>query len=105
MDIKIKYTRLPHTPALERYVGKKMRSIERLLGGLKSNLIVFVEIARTSSHHKQGKDVYYTEATMKISGKVIRAQSTDASIWAAIDKVKDVLRRKLRKYKEQKRLR
>lgn len=115
MQINIKATNLELTPAIRQYIEIKIGSLEHFLRrfvgvrpcvGLKrfeskSEIEVFVEIARTTKHHYKG-DVFYAEATFSIGKKVLRAEHSDWNIRVTIDKVKDKLQQEIKKYKETK---
>jgi len=65
----------------------------------KNEIEVFVEIARTTRHHKTG-DVFCAEASFSIGKKLLRAEDIDWDIRVAIDKVKDKLKQEINKYKD-----
>ncbi len=127
MQINIKATNLELTPAIRQYIEIKIGSLEHFLKrfeskpphqtrigaegaknnksalwcGGKSEIEVFVEIARTTKHHYKG-DVFYAEATFSIGKKVLRAEHSDWNIRVTIDRVKDKLQQEIKKYKETK---
>ena len=101
MKINIKATDLELTPAIEGYIRKKFQSLDNLLQTFEDegNVYIYFEIARTTHHHKSGK-IFYAEANVDLLGENIRAQKKEEDIRAAIDEVKDILRRKIREVKE-----
>lgn len=113
MKINIKATNLDLTPAIREYIEEKIGSLDRFLRrfvgvrpcvGLKrfeskNEIEVFVEIARTTKHHRHG-NVLYAEATVPIGKKILRAEHFDWDIRVAIDKVRDKLQQEIKKYKE-----
>lgn len=101
MKINIKATNLDLTPAIREYIETKIGSIERVLKSFESKTEeeIFIEIARTTKHHKSG-NVFYAEATMALGKKVLRAEREDGDIRAAIDKIKDKLKQEIGRYKE-----
>lgn len=101
MKINIKATNLKLTPAIREYIEIKIGSLERFLKRFESQgeLEVFVEIARTTRHHKSG-NVFYAEVNLPLPKKILRAEHSDWDIRVAIDKVKDKLQREIKKYKE-----
>lgn len=103
MRIDIKATNLDLTPAIREYIEDKIGSISRFLKRfeVESEIEVFVEIARTSKHHKTG-NVFCAEASFSIAKKLLRAEDIDWDIRVAIDKVRDKLQQEIRKYKEKK---
>ncbi len=67
----------------------------------KNEIEVFVEIARTTRHHKSG-NIFYAEANLHLPKQILRAEHSDWNIRVAIDKVKDKLKQEIKKYKETK---
>lgn len=57
-----------------------------------------VEVGRSSHHHKKG-DVFFAEVNLRIGGRVLRSRSEAFNVQAAVDEVKDDLRRELNKLK------
>lgn len=89
------------TPDIEEYVYRRVNSLEKNLRNFLGNRIIaiFVEIARTTKHHRHG-NVFYAEGMLTLPGKTIRATHTDIDIYAAIDGMKEKLKAEIRKYKE-----
>ena len=101
MHIDIQSKDLELTEPLKEYVEKKIGSLDRYLKRFDQDvLLAEVELARTTQHHKQG-DVFYAEVNLKVPGKLLRATHKDDDIRKSIDKVKDILQREIRKYKDQ----
>jgi len=103
MQINIKATNLELTPAIREYIEIKIGSLKRFLKRFedKSEIEVFVEIARTTRHHHKG-NVFYAEVTFSIGKKIFRTEHSDWNIRVAIDRVKDKLQEEIKKYKEMK---
>jgi len=101
MQISIKSTNLDITPSIREYIETKINSLSRFLKRFegRDEIKVFVEIARTTPHHKSG-NVFYAEATFAIGKKIFRAEHSDWDIRIAIDKIKDKLQQETKKYKE-----
>ncbi|MDP1629745.1 MAG: ribosome-associated translation inhibitor RaiA [bacterium] len=102
MKLHIKTTNLKLTPAIEEFINQKInRDMAKFIKRLdeKGAAEIFVEIARTSRHHKQG-DIFRAEADLRLPGKVLRAEAEEWNIRVAIDQVKDELQREIKKYKE-----
>lgn len=101
MKINIKSKNLEITPAIQEYIEVKIGSIEHFLKKFetKSEIEVFIEITRTTRHHKSGK-VFYAEANFRLPNKIIRAEHSDWDIRVAVDKVKDKLQQEIKKYKD-----
>lgn len=101
MQINIKATNLDLTPAIREYIEAKIGSVSKFLKGfeVKNETEIFIEIARTSRHHKSG-NVFYAEATLALGKKVLRAEHSDWDIRVAIDKMKDKIQEEIKRYKE-----
>lgn len=103
MKINIKVINLELTPAIHEYIEIKIGSLDHLLKRFETDneIIVFVEIARISKHHKSGA-VFCAEASFSIGKKLLRAEHSDWDIRVAVDEVKDRLQQEIKKYKEKK---
>ena len=101
MKISIQATRLELTPALREYVEAKLGSVGKLLQHFEraGELTLFVEVARTTKHHRHG-EVYYAEVTLRVPRQTIRIEEYDADIREAVDRVKDRLKIDIAKLKE-----
>jgi len=101
MQIDIKAINLELTPIIREYIETKIGSLSRFLKRFEEEreIRVFVEIARTTRHHKSG-DVFCAEASFMIGKKLLLAEHTDWDIRIAIDKVKDKLQQEIKKHKE-----
>lgn len=84
----IQATGIAHTNAIDAYVGKRLRDLEKLLDPKEESVIAEVEVGKPSRHHKSGQ-VFYAEITMLIKGKKFRATAKADDLYAAIDSMKD----------------
>lgn len=107
MKIDIKSTNLELTPAITEFINEKIGSLDKFVGGFargseapaRHQLVeAFVEISRTTNHHRQG-DVFKAEVNIKIGGNVVRAEKEDWDIRNAIDAVREELKMELQKEK------
>ncbi len=108
MKIDIKSTNLDLTDAIRVYIEDKIGSLDKFthiftrndtLGGFGHEAVeAYVEIARTTKHHKQGP-VFRAEVNLKIGGKILRATKEDWDIRVAIDAVREELKMELQKEK------
>ena|SRR3989344_6293729 len=77
--------------------------VEDRIGGLdkfiEGEVEAKVEIGLPSTHHRSG-DVYYAEVNLKIGGKLLRAEASNADLRNAITEVKDELQIQIKKFKE-----
>ena len=101
MRIEIHYTKFQAAPNISEYAKKRIGALKKFLKRFEKNteVAVFVELARTTQHHRKG-DVFYAEVTLKIPGKPMRATSTGSDIRLAIDEVKEKLEKELRRDKD-----
>jgi len=101
MKINIKSTDLDLTPALKEYIEEKIGSLAKFLRRWDPEGVVevYVEVGRTTKHHHKG-NVFRAEADLRVPGRVLRAEDEDWDIRAAVDRVKDKLKREVEKYKE-----
>ena len=103
MKIHIKATNLELTASLKEYVEEKIGSIGKIIKkwDMDGAIEVRVEIGRTTNHHHKG-DVFRAEADLRLPGKILRAEDENNDMHAAIDKVENVLKREINKYKSAK---
>ena len=102
MTLNIKATNITLTPALREYVEKKIGSLDRFLARWEREgaIEVWIEVGRTTRHHVKG-DIFRAEVTVRMPGrKVLRADDEGVDVRAAIDKVRDILKTEIQKYKE-----
>jgi len=101
MQINIKATNLDLTPALKDYIEAKIGSLSKFLQRFEAEGVVeaWVEVGRTTRHHQKG-NVFRAEADLRLPGKVLRAEDEDFDVRAAIDKIKDRLKREIERYKD-----
>ena len=104
MKIITKYTNLDATPAIDAYIDGKIGSLSKFIKAWEVNneVVVRVEIARTTKHHVKG-DIFYAEANVGAPGKLLRAAHKDWDIRVAIDKVKDELQRQIKMFNARRR--
>lgn len=101
MKIEIKYTQFQPADNIEEYAMKRLGSLARFLKSFEKNteIIMFVEIARSTKHHRKG-DVFYAEAMFQADGKTMRAEATASDMRLALDEVKEKLKKEIRRYKD-----
>ncbi|MBI4992065.1 MAG: ribosome-associated translation inhibitor RaiA [Candidatus Harrisonbacteria bacterium] len=101
MKIQVKATGFDLTPSLNQLVEQKLSGIAKLLARWerKSEVLLRVELAKNTKHHNKG-NIFYAEANLDLPMKVLRIEETNEEMHAAIDKLKDRLKKELSKYKE-----
>jgi len=112
MQINIKATDLELTPALKEFIDEKVGDLERLVKNSGSDTVgqgkenpveAFVEVARTTNHHKKG-DVFSAEIQVTLPGAegiVVKAEEWD--VHRAINKARDDMKDRLKSHKDKKR--
>lgn len=98
MKILIEAVGTTLTPSLKAYVEDKFGHVERFFSNTEA-VELRVELGKPSTHHKKG-DVFRVEANLKIGRNLLRAEKKDREIHLAIDAVRHLLERQLRKQKE-----
>ena len=103
MQINTKAKDLEITPAIKEYIEEKIGSVEKFLTRLENQeeAEADVEISRNTKHHHQGK-VYDAKVNLHIKGGTLRAEYGDEDVRAAIDKIKDILKIEIEKFKSKK---
>lgn len=101
MNIRIKSTQIELTDPLKDYIQKRLSQVEKILTSFEQEkeLILDVEVARTTRHHHKG-EVYYVELMMVVDGHTLRVEQTDEDMRAAVDEAKDRLKVEARRFKE-----
>ena len=101
MQVHIKATGVDFTPALEKYIIKRIGGLRKFFRRFEaeSEVDVYLEIARTTKRHKSG-EVFYAEVNVDLHGHTIRVEHSNTDVRAAIDGLKDVLKREVHKYKD-----
>ena len=87
MTIKITGRRIEVTDGLKSYIEKKISKLERYFGeSATANVTISVE-----------KDRHIIEVTIFHDGMIFRAEVSNDDMYAAVDKVEDVLERQIRR--------
>lgn len=87
MTIKITGRRIEVTDGLKAYIEKKISKLERYFGeSATANVTISVE-----------KDRHIIEVTIFHDGIIFRAEVSNDDMYAAVDKVEDVLERQIRR--------
>lgn len=98
MDVIIKTKDIVLTPAVEKYIQKKMTGLQKFFKNFDSLARAQVEIGRTSRRHQAG-DIYRAEINLSVGGKLFRAESEQGDIYAALDETRDDLEQQIKKFK------
>ena len=98
MHTDIHTKNLELNPPLRAFIEEKSADIERLVGD-EGEVAMRWEVGLPSQHHNTGP-VFYAEANLTIGGHLLRAESTNYDLHAAIVDVKDELKILVKKFKE-----
>lgn len=101
MKIVIQGTKLYLTKALSVYIEEKLGTLQKFLKryDAKGSVILRVQVARASRHHKKG-DVFYAEANLDIPGIVIRAEAYHRDARLAVNLMKKTLEAEIKKHND-----
>ena len=100
MKLNIKATNIDLTSEIKEYLEKKIGSVEKFLNkkDIEINSVeAQVEIGLPSQHHQKG-DIYYAEVNLQLPKKLIRVTAQKDDLKKAIVKVKNKLKREIKKY-------
>jgi ribosomal subunit interface protein len=91
------------TPPLEVYIEKKLGPIGKFLKHFERSgeLELWLEVSRTSAHHKKGEEVFMATVDLRLPKKALRAEASAAGIRTAIDNVREKIQMEIEKYKDQ----
>mgnify|MGYP001617304413 CR=1 FL=1 len=101
MKITIRQKDLEITPPLQEYIEKKVvQPVQKFLKRTAATdlPVLDIEVGRTTKHHHKGL-VYHASATLMIGKRLIRAEATDADIYAACDQIERELKREIDTFK------
>ena len=99
--INIKYTNIESTPAIEEYLNKKLAKIGEFAEREQDEVILRVEVGKTTKHHQSG-DVFRAEIQTHFSGQDFRAVTETDDLYAAIDEAKGEILREIKNNKAKK---
>lgn len=95
----LKCTHMVLTDAIRAYVEEKVEHFRKLCGEFDPADDLQVEVGKSTRHHAKGP-YFHAEMLLRVPGKEFRAESEAEDLYAAIDEVKDQLRRQLTDYKD-----
>lgn len=94
MRYSLKATKIEHTPAIDRYVEKKVAELDRVLDPKDTSIHAELEVGKTTSHHKSGT-VFFAEINLHAMKKKWRAVEEADDLYAAIDAMRDAIVREV----------
>jgi ribosomal subunit interface protein len=87
MNIKIKFTNLDKSSAVEDYVFKKLLPLKKFLKG-QNDVLTEVELAKTTDHHKSG-DIFKAEINITYLNEQFYVVAEKDNLYVAIDQARD----------------
>ncbi len=99
MNINIKATNIELTDAISDYVNKRLATLEKFEKN--GNISGYVEVGKTTNHHKQG-EYYKAEFDVSLNGDKFFAMSEKEDLYAAIDDAKEEVLRRITQNKDRK---
>jgi ribosomal subunit interface protein len=99
MNINIKATNMELTGAIADYVNKRVSSLEKFSKGVE--ITGYVEVGKTTNHHKQG-DVFKCEFDLNIDGGKFFAMSEKSDLYSAIDDAREQIANNVTSAKDRK---
>lgn len=97
MTTNIKATNMELTEALSDYINKKLENVNKFVAN--QEISVYVEVAKTTNHHKQG-DFFKAEFDVCVDGDKFFTVSEKSDMYSAIDDAKDELVRRIKNSKK-----
>lgn len=98
MKINIRTKNIELLPSLRDFIDKKIGSLERFLKSARSPIEAFVEIEKTTHHHRKGP-YFRAECQLEVEGRNIRAEAKGEDLRVAITEVKDEIQREFKTFK------
>jgi len=100
MKNNIKTVDISLTPAISEYLNKKLAHLDKFVSPEhKEEVMCYVDLGKTTNHHKTGEDLFKAEFTVHIGGKSFRATAEKDDLYAALDAVNDEMAEELRSFK------
>lgn len=93
--IKIKTTNFESTTELFDVLEKRLQALEKLLPADETHFVCEVELERLGDQHS-GR-IFRAEVNLTVGGDLLRAEATRESMEDAIDRMRDGLKRELRR--------
>ncbi len=94
MRYSLKATKIEHTPAIDQYVEKKLKELERVLDAKDTSVHAELEVGLSTKHHKSG-NVFFAEINLHAMKKTWRAVEEADNLYAAVDAMKDAIIREV----------
>ena len=99
MQIHIKTKEFEMTDAIQKYLDKKLKVIQKLVEYAPGKHEVWIELLKTTQHHNKGK-YFESKIDIALKKRTIHAQERGENIYEAIDKMEARVVRELKHYKD-----
>ncbi len=94
MDVSVFTRNMEMTPRLEDYIDQKVEKLDRYLPSIdEARVDLSVENTRNAAHSQ------VAQLTVRVRGKILRAEERTQDIFASIDAVLDKMYRQIARYK------
>lgn len=98
MKLQLKVTNLELSDSISTHVRERMASLERMVRRWGDEAEAYVEIGRTTRHHRHG-EVYRAEMNLRFPGGMVRVVREETDIYTAIDRMRDEVLQELARYR------
>lgn len=88
------------TDAIRQYLESKLNSLSKFMHADENSVICDAELEAMTSHSSD--EIFRAEVNCEVSGEMIRAEASNADLYAAIDAIHDELSRQLREGNDKK---
>lgn len=96
MKINVKATNFALTESLSQYLDDKLSKLKKYLDESKAEVMVNVEIGKTTEHHRHG-DVFKAEINLDLAGQGLkRSVVVDEDVYVAIILARDEVIRQIK---------
>lgn len=104
MQINIKATNIELTPAIKGYVEKRLSGLDKFINTSEAEMLAFVEVGKTIGGQRSG-NIFRAEVQLKHPDfkESLRSVSENGDLYAAVDGVREKIKRELGKEKDKKR--
>lgn len=98
ININIKATNMELTSSIKEYVEKRIETLTKFFS---NSADLYIEVGKTSMHHKNG-DYYKAEINLQTGENKFFAQSEKENLYSAVDAVKDEIANLIKRSKDKK---
>lgn len=98
IKINLKVTGMEASDAVREYLDKKLEKVGDFAEKEQDEVILRVEIGRTTGHHEKG-DIFRAEINTRVLGQDFYAATELEDLYAAIDKAQEEILREIKRAK------